>query len=56
MKYDYAIQFPDGSYYNGVAGPGYKTCKPMEVFTYTEHGAHAKILRMGWDAVVVRYH
>ena len=54
--YEYAIQFSNGTYYSGRAGEAYQTRIPMDVFTYTEAGAHAKIARMGWNATVIRFH
>ena len=42
IKFEYAIQFPDGSFYNGNAGPNIKTNKPLEVYTYTQEGAYKK--------------
>ena len=55
-KYEYAIQFGNGTYYSGRAGEAYQTRIPMDVYTYTEYGAYTKIAQMGWDATVIHYH
>lgn len=44
--YGYALQRPDGKFYNGRANVPLDdmfTDTPMHVYTYTEHGAYQKI-------------
>ena len=45
MKFDYAILRNDGKYYTGRTfdHPEAFSGNRLEIFTYTEHGAHRKI-------------